>query len=132
MTNSENLVLVDTCIWASFFQKPDSYEKKVVDRLIDEDRVALIGPLLTEILIGFRRKEQSDWVASRLRLFHRPKIEWEDWKSAAVMGSRLIALGHKLPLTDLALGAVAKQIGASIYSSDPHFDLISGIDRFSP
>jgi hypothetical protein len=49
-------VLADTLIWASFFSKPDSPEKRAVDDLIDADRVVLIGPILAEVLLGFRRK----------------------------------------------------------------------------
>jgi hypothetical protein len=67
-------VLVDTCIWASFFGKPSSPEKVAVDRLLDTDRVALLGPIVAEVLLGFRRKDQADWVASRLQLAHY--IEW--------------------------------------------------------
>ena len=59
-------VLVDTLIWASFFSKPGSAEKRAVDDLIDADRVALVGPIVAEVLLGFRRKEQADWIASRL------------------------------------------------------------------
>jgi hypothetical protein len=49
-------VSVDTCIWASFFSKPASPEKKAVDELIDLDRVALLGPILAEVLLRFRRE----------------------------------------------------------------------------
>ncbi len=44
------LVLVDTCIWVPFFNRPQSVEKKVVDTLLDDDRAVLIGPIVTEIL----------------------------------------------------------------------------------
>jgi hypothetical protein len=47
------LVLVDTCIWVPFFNRPYSGEKQAVDELLDDDRGALIGPVLTEILLGF-------------------------------------------------------------------------------
>ena len=79
----EAWVLVDTCIWASFFSKPGSKEKQAVDDLLDADRVALVGPILSEVLLGFRRKEQADWVASRLRHAHYVEATWDDWRSAA-------------------------------------------------
>ena len=41
-------VIVDTCIWTSFFGKPGSPEKLAVDKLIDMDRIALVGPILAE------------------------------------------------------------------------------------
>jgi hypothetical protein len=37
-------VLVDTCIWSSFFTKPGSREKHDVDMLLDEDRIATTDP----------------------------------------------------------------------------------------
>jgi len=66
----DDWVFVDTCIWASFFAKPSSTEKEAVDDLIDSDRVALVGPIVAEVLAGFRRQAQADWVASRLRMAH--------------------------------------------------------------
>jgi hypothetical protein len=57
----EDWVFVDTCIWASFFAKPGSPEKKAVDNLLDSDRAALVGPIISEILIGFRRDDQAQW-----------------------------------------------------------------------
>ncbi len=64
---STDLVLIDTCIWVPFFNRPQSAEKKAVDALLDEDRAVLIGPILAEILQGFRRDDRADWVASSLR-----------------------------------------------------------------
>jgi len=58
-----NLVLVDTGIWSAFFSKPASAEKCALDALLDEDRVALTGPVLAEVLRGFRRTDEADWVA---------------------------------------------------------------------
>lgn len=128
----EDWVFVDTCVWSSFFGKPGSAEKLAVDQLLDADRVALIGPVLGEVLIGFRRKDQADWVASRLRLTHEAPVTWTDWRAAADAGRELAANGHKLPLTDLILAVVSKRCGAAVYTTDPHFDSIPGLKRYSP
>jgi hypothetical protein len=74
------LVLGDTCIWVPFFNRPQSREKRALDELLDDDRAALIGPVLTEILLGFRRDEQADWVASELRGLHYVPVTWNDWR----------------------------------------------------
>ena len=60
-------VLIDTCIWVPFFNRPQSAEKKAVDALLDDDRAALIGPIVTEILQGIRREAQASLVGSLLR-----------------------------------------------------------------
>ena len=57
-------ILVDTCIWAVYFKKSQSVVRRHIDELLDEDQLVLIGPVLTELLVGFKRKAQADWVAS--------------------------------------------------------------------
>ena len=89
----EEWVFVDTCIWASFFAKPGSPEKAAVDDLLDSDRVALVGPILAEVLLGFGRKDQADWVASRLRMAQYVEATWNDWRAAADLGRDLAAKG---------------------------------------
>ena len=126
----EEWVFVDTCIWASFFSKPSSPEKLAIDELLDADRVALVGPIVSEVLLGFRRKDQADWVASRLQLAHCAELVWDDWRAAADLGRALAANGAKLPLTDLIVAAVTARCQASIYTSDPHFDLIPRLRRY--
>ena len=125
-------VFVDTCIWALFFSKPGSREKSAVDALLDADRIAIIGPVVSELLLGFRRKDQADWVASRLRLAHYVEVEWDDWKTAADLGRELASAGNTIPLTDLVLAAVASRAGAALYTTDPHFNLIPKLERHFP
>ncbi len=74
----DDWVFVDTCVWASFFAKPSSPEKFAVDRLLSADRIALAGPIIAEVLIGFQRKDQADWIASRLKLAHYVEPTWSD------------------------------------------------------
>jgi predicted nucleic acid-binding protein len=128
----EEWVFVDTCIWASFFGKPNSPEKVAVDKLLDDDRVALVGPIVAEVLMGFRRKDQADWVASRMQMAHYIEANWDHWRVAADIGRDLAVKGHKVPLTDLLVAAVAKRCNAWIYTTDPHFDIIPGLKRYWP
>jgi predicted nucleic acid-binding protein len=128
----EDWVFVDTCIWASFFGKPSSREKFAVDDLLDSDRVALVGPVIAEVLMGFKRKDQADWTASRLKMAHYVEAEWDDWRAASDLGRDLAAKGNKVPLTDLLVAAVARRCDALVYSTDPHLDLMLDLRRYSP
>lgn len=128
----EDWVFIDTCIWSSFFTKPSSPEKAAIGALLDADRVALVGPIVSEVLLGFRRKDQADWVASRLRLAHYAEPNWDDWRVAADLGRELAAKGHRLPLTDLIVATVAQRYHAWVYTSDPHFDCVANLKRFWP
>ena len=125
-------VFVDTCIWASFFAKPGSPEKSAVDGLVDSDQVAIAGPIIAEVLLGFRRTDQADWVASRLRLTHYVEADLDDWEAAADLGRDLARKGHKIPLTDLLVAVLATRCGAYVFTVDPHFDLITDLKRCRP
>ena len=126
------LVLIDTCIWVPFFNRPQSEEKQNVDALLDDDRATLIGPIVTEILQGIPREPQAAYIASLLRGLRCLEMEWEDWIEAARLGRRCAAAGHRLPLSDLILAAVAIRHDAEIYTSDPHFDLLGDVVQYAP
>jgi predicted nucleic acid-binding protein len=126
------LVLIDTCVWVPYFNRPQSPETKAVNALLDEDRAALIGPILAEILQGFHRDDRADWVASSLRGLHYIEVQWDDWRAAAQLGRRLVSKGHRLPLTDLTLAAIALRKDSVVFTTDPHFDVIAELKRFSP
>jgi hypothetical protein len=128
----QDLVLVDTCVWVSFFNRPQSPYKRAIDELIDEDCAAIVGPILAEVLCGFHRDSEADWVASLLRGLQYVELSWDDWRAAAHLGRRLAASGHHLPVSDLALAVTAMRCDCAIFTTDPHFDLIPGLKRFLP
>jgi predicted nucleic acid-binding protein len=127
-----DLVLIDTCIWVPFFNRPQSAEKHAVDLLLDDDRAAVIGPILTEVLLGFRRDEHADWVASVLRGLHFLETAWDEWRAAARLGRQLMASGRTLPLSDLVIAAVALERDLSVYTTDPDFDAVPNLKRHGP
>ncbi|MBI3865226.1 MAG: PIN domain-containing protein [Planctomycetia bacterium] len=114
------------------FQQAQFARKSCVDGLLDSDRVATTGAVVSEVLIGFRRKDQADWVASRLRMTHYVEANWDDWQAAANLGRELAANGVKLPLTDLLVATLALRCQAWVYTTDPHFDVITELKRFHP
>jgi hypothetical protein len=54
------------------------------------------------------------------------------WRAAATLGRHLAARGHLLPLSDLALAVAAQRHQDSVYSIDPHFDVVPNLKRYSP
>ncbi len=125
-----NLVLIDTCIWVPFFSRKASRHKAEVEELLEEDRAAIIGPFLAEVLLGFKKEEEADWVASALKGARCLQLGWDDWRYAARLGRKLTGAGHGLPLSDLVLATVAEREHCLVYSIDPHFDFISDLERF--
>jgi predicted nucleic acid-binding protein len=130
--SDSHLILIDTCIWVPFFNRPASDEKRNVDALLDDGSAAIVGHVLYEVLVGFRRDEQADWVASALSGVTVLEPTRDEWRVAARLGRRLIGLGHRLPLTDVLMAALAVERHLPVYSVDPHFDLIPELLRYQP
>jgi predicted nucleic acid-binding protein len=92
-----DLVLIDTCIWAPFFAKKKSLHKSAVAELLDQDTAAIIGPILAEVLLGFTKDAEADWVASALAGVQYLELPKADWRAAAKLGRHLASDGHFLP-----------------------------------
>jgi len=101
------------------------------DALLDDDRAALVGPVIAEILQGIIRDAQANYVASLLRGVRYLEISWDDWQEAGRLGRRLAAAGHRLPMSDLILATVARRASTEVFTTDPHFDLVANLLRFS-
>ena len=132
MPKMASLVLIDTCVWVPYFSRKASPQKSAVGTLLEEDRAALVGPILAEVLLGFKKDEEADWVASALEGARYLEVTWDDWRASARLGRHLVAAGHHLPLSDLCLAMAAQRHDCQVYSIDPHFDVIPGLQRYVP
>jgi hypothetical protein len=81
-------------MWVPFFNRPASREKKCIDELLDEDRAAVVGPIVTEVLRGFRNEHEANWVASLLRGVRCLDLGWPEWTRAGALGRMLASRGH--------------------------------------
>lgn len=111
----------------TILNRPHSVEKQFVDQLIDDNEVVMIGPILAEILQGFKRDQEADWVASELRHLQFIPVDWEDWKQAATLGRRLAKQSHRIPLSELVIAAVAVRHQYLVCTTDPYFQLITEV-----
>jgi len=128
----DDWVLVDTCVWAPFLNNPQLRHDSPLAQLLEDDQVAMVGPILQEILIGIRRKEQADWIASQLEGVNWIHLQREDWINAAHLGRELAKDAKRLPAADLQIAAVALRTGCKVYSTDPHFDSFPDLSRYEP
>ncbi|MDA0836636.1 MAG: PIN domain-containing protein [Planctomycetota bacterium] len=128
---ASNLVIVNTCVWASYFSRKSATTNQAVNLLFEEDRVAVIGPVVTELLMGIRDEGAADWIASRLSVMNPLEIEWDDWREAANIHRELAARGHVLPIGDSLIARVALRESCAVFTVDPHFRLIPGLKLFT-
>lgn len=126
------MVIVDTSVWISFFNQPQSLEKREIDALIDADRLALVGVVLAELIQGCRTPREADTIVSMLSGLCLLETTFSSWRRAGELSYSLRRKGITLPLTDLIIGALAIEHDCRVYARDPHFERIPGLTLHIP
>lgn len=124
-------VIIDTCIWVDFFNNPGCENKRMLDLLIDGDRAVVIGPVLAEVMNSCDTKPEAERVAWLLSGLESCPVSEGAWRHAGLMGRELKSRGIVLPLSDLVVAAVALRQDYELFTVDTHFDVVSGLRRFS-
>ncbi|MFN0169139.1 MAG: PIN domain-containing protein [Bryobacteraceae bacterium] len=121
--------LVDTSVWSLALRRSNSQrspgETLIVRRLqslIDEGRVAMVGPVRQELLSGIRSHGQFVSLRDLLRSFPDEKLEVEDYEKAAEITNLCLRKGIAKSDIDQLLCAVAARRSWTILTTDPDFD----------
>lgn len=115
-------VLIDTCAWIDYFREPRGKLGDAVQRLIENDRAVLTGPVLTELFHGTRSKREATQLREALDILPFATVERADWERAGELLRSLRTRGITVPLTDALIAAVAMRLGLALLSRDRHFD----------
>lgn len=120
-------VIVDTCVWIEFFNRPASRDKAEVDALLDADAVVICGVVLAEIVQGLKTGRDVAEVLSHLDALRYLEVSRRTWESVGRTSMALRRRGLTIPLTDIVVAELAKEHGCSIFTLDPHFKVIPGV-----
>lgn len=115
-------VLVDTSYWIEFFNRPGTEEAGVVRGLIRDDRAALTGVILAELLQGARTRKELSELRSALGAVDRVETTGEVYARAGKLGFDLRRIGVTVPITDCVIAAAAESIGGLVLTLDRHFE----------
>jgi len=126
MTAPRNLVLVDTSAWICFFaRKKFPQIKKWLTALLEEDRVAITGPIFLELIQGTRNQKERKETESRLKALHWLPINDSHWQQAADLGFRLRRKGITISAIDAVISVVAINYSCKLFHNDSDYNLIS-------
>jgi predicted nucleic acid-binding protein len=120
-------VLVDTSIWSLALRRAGeiSGEDQVLvselRELINEVRVAIIGPIRQELLSGISTKAQFDTLKEHLQAFEDLPISREDYNRAAEFFNTCRQSGIQGSQIDFLICSVAAGAGLPIFTSDQDF-----------
>ena len=126
------MVIADTSVWISFFNRPTSIEKQRLDGLIDSDEVAMIGVVLAEILQGCRTTKERGVLKETLLALPYIEMTRPIWIRTGEISSALLRRGITLPIPDLIVAATALEQQCHLYSLDNHFQKIPGLALYAP
>ena len=117
-------VLVDTCIWSIALKGNDPRNKLIaseLETLIDEGRLAIIGPIKQEILSAYKEKVKYTKVRKSLSYFPNIILEDIDFEVAAEFHNTCRGKGVQGSHIDFLICAVAVRLNLSIYTNDKDF-----------
>jgi predicted nucleic acid-binding protein len=120
-------VLVDTSVWSLALRRarrpsaPESAAVAALRSLIDEGRVAMIGPIRQELLSGLRTAAAFQQLREHLEPFDDEPLETADFERAAEHFNTCRAKGIQGSNTDFLICAAAERRSLPILATDADF-----------
>ena len=114
------MISADTSVWIEALRDRDSDEGRRMDRLLDDDRIALPVPVRVELLSGVSRVQEPRLrrALSGLPVLLPTEVTWERidrWVRTAA------ARGHRFGVGDLLIAAIAAEHRTPLWSLDCDF-----------
>jgi predicted nucleic acid-binding protein len=122
----KNLVLIDTSGWICFFA-PRGYEdmKNVISILLDEDRVAIAGPIFVELIQGARDFGEKKNINNYAKGLHWLRITDEHWYKSADLIFQLRRKGVTSSILDVLIAVLVMNYQCTLLHKDTDFDHIA-------
>ena len=117
-------VLVDTSVWSLALRRHAPAAQPIVDELralIDDARVAMIGPIRQELLSGLRSTASFERLRDHLRPFEDEVLTTGDYERAAEHVNACRARGVQGSNTDFLICAAAERRRIPIFTTDAAF-----------
>lgn len=121
-------VIVDTSIWSLALRrkkKPSSSEIRMLESLIDNQKVCILGPIRKEILSGIKDNKQFLQLKETLSAFDDSPIYTKDYELAAEYYNICRSKGVQGSNTDFLICAVSYNNRFPILTTDKDFEIFS-------
>lgn len=123
------MIVVDTSVWVSVLRPTKSGQSryaKAFAELLDADQVILPVAVRTELLGGVRSLHRVALrrVLTALPVAYPTDDTWRQMDAWAIFGAER---GHSFGMGDLLIGAIAKDLGALVWSLDTDFERMASL-----
>jgi predicted nucleic acid-binding protein len=118
-------VLPDTSIWIDYFRGTEP-AATTLDRLLTDEEPVICGPILAELLAGAPEAQRDElWLALTCLPF--VDLGRDAWADAGERAHALRSRGQIVPLLDILIAVAAVRAGASLWTRDRDFALVSTV-----
>lgn len=117
--------LVDTSVWVEFLRGEKISIKKRLENLLDENRAAVTGIILAELLTGIANEKEQRFLEECFLGLPFLEATREIFTTAGKMGAALRKKGIAMPLSDLLIAALAKTYSLTVLTLDNHFQTLA-------
>lgn len=124
------MVIADSNIWIHYLRNPNGEVGSTLQALLDAGRVLMTGVVLSEVLQGARTEREFDILRSHLTVLPYQEMSKDTWVSAGRIGLELRMGNGLIPLTDLAIAALALEYDHEVCTLDGHFDRVTALRRY--
>ena len=89
--------------------------------------MAVVGPVVAEVLQGARSPAEFDFLRTRLDTLRFLDADKDTWVMAGQLANELRRQGRTIPLSDVTIAVAAIQHDEPVLTTDRHFELVPGL-----
>jgi len=123
---NSDMVLVDTSGWICFFARLGFSEiKKSIGSLLDENRVAIAGPVVVELIQGCRDETEKINIERSLQGLVWLSVLDRHWHLSAQLAFALQRMGVTVSAIDTLIATITMDYGCQLLHQDKDYDSIA-------
>ena len=119
-------LLVDSSIWIDFFRGAPNVVRRM-DAALDQDRVAVCGPIVAEVLSGTRTRADFARVKTALEGLALLPDPLDAWPRIGEARFALARRGTQAALIDILIALTAAESGHALLTRDSDFRRIAAV-----
>ena len=119
------MVLIDTSVWIEFFRNPRSELRSPMSHLMETGRVAIVDPIVTELLYGARGRRERDVILDLANGAERLELSGATWIAAGDLGKAWRSRGRTLSVVDCLLAAACREHSTPLWTLDRDFAVLA-------
>ncbi|MBN1940250.1 MAG: PIN domain-containing protein [Candidatus Aminicenantes bacterium] len=120
-----DVVFIDTSVWVDYFRNSDFPPGEWIDGLIRDDRAAVNGIVLTELITGAKGDREAGLLSDTLRGLRFLDFSTSFFAQAGAFGRKLKTKGISVPLSDLLIATHCLEHDLVLIARDRHLRDIS-------